>query len=37
MNTYGYFDRVVANLQQVNETQTENIRKFWRMKLQNDR
>ena len=27
MNTYGYFDRVVANLQQVNETQAENIRK----------
>ena len=27
MNTYGYFGRVVANLQQVNETQAENIRK----------
>lgn len=27
MNTYGYFERIVANLQQVNETQSENIRK----------
>ena len=27
MNTYGYFERIVSNLQQVNETQAENIRK----------